>query len=311
MSVPFEGPSLTLTDSDYVVLPQLKGAFEMESTDCSIFRMEWIPHYANLTALTDSNAPLEFTVNVEGSYYLDLKNSFINTRLRLTKNGEEIPATELVAPDSLLFHTMFEECFLYYNDRLISESSGLYGHQAYLDRLLKCSPNQKEWDLPREFFYENQTPDLFTDADPGFKERRDLTKGSKAFVVGGKPALGLFNQDRYIFPGSTIKLQMRRAPIEKILTAGIEIQDASVYKLEILSATFMACRKMIQDKVLDFHRKQVGLGRKFIFSYKDAQMRSFTIAKGMSSFEVDSLIIGMHIFYTVCEFSDDARPRAN
>ena len=283
---------MVIKDSECAIKPELRGACDLLATDCSIFSLEYIPHYPNYNVKDSLNVPLEFTIPVEGSYYLDLKESFFTLQLRLTNSGAAIAPTELVAPDSLCFHLMFEECNLYFNDTLVADSTGLYQHQAYLDRLLKCSPGEKKYDLPSEFLFDNDTPNVFTSADKGFAQRHELTKGSKIFTIAGKPALGLFEQNRLVFPGCTIRIALKRAPIEKVLTSGIEIADPSVYKLEILKSTFFAAKKILLKDVLDMHKKQVSLGKKFIFPYKDIIMRSFTIAKGMTSFESDSLIIG-------------------
>ena len=43
------------------------------------------------------------------------------------------------------------------------------------------------------------------------------------------------------------------------------------------------------------HKKQAALGKMFVYPYKDTHMRSFTIAKDMTSFETDHLIIGMSL----------------
>lgn len=290
----FEGPSIVLKDSECAVKPELRGAFDLLATDCSIYSLEYVRHYPVYNTTDSPNVPLEFSIPVEGSYYLDLKESFLVLQLRLTKSGTAIAATELTAPDSLCFHTMFEDCNVYFNDTLVAESSGLYQHQAYLDRLLKYSPDQKQYDLATEFLFDNDTPNVFTSADKGFAQRHELCKGSKLFTISGKPAIGLFDQNRMIFPGSNIRLQFKRAPIEKVLTSGIEIQDPSVYKLEIMKATFYAAKKIILKDIMDMHKKQVSLGKKFIYPYKENIMRSFTIAKGMTSFESDSLIIGKH-----------------
>ena len=237
----FEQSAVVLKDSKCIYKPELQDACDIPSTDCTVCYEEWVPYYSTY-GVADSNAPVEFRVPVEGSFYLDLKHSFISMRLRMSKGTGDVPSTELIAPDCGLFHLLWDDVHLYLNDTVIADSAGLYGHQAVLDRMLWWSPYSQESELQQEFFWENRTPDTFTDSDPGFKQRRDLTKGSKAFVIAGRPALGIFDQDRLIIPGSTIKLSMRRAPIEKVLVSSLTIADPSVYKLTIESATFWACR---------------------------------------------------------------------
>ena len=182
----FDGPAVVLKDSQCIYKPELQNAFDIPATDCTIFHEEWVPYFTTY-GLQDSNTPLEFRIPVEGSYYLDLNQSYIAMRLRLSKGTGDVPSTELIAPDCGLFHLLFDDIHVYYNDTLIADSSGLYGHQAALDRMLRWSPYQKQSELQQEFFYENKTPDTFTDDDPGFKQRRELTKGSRTFVVCGKP----------------------------------------------------------------------------------------------------------------------------
>ena len=290
----FEAQSFVPKDSVCAVQQQLNGAFDMLSTDCSVFSLEYFPIPATYNVKDSDHSPLEFNVSVEGNYYLDLKISYFSMQLRLLKNGNPIPVTELVAPDSLCFHTMFDECSLYYNDVLISDSSGLYNHQAYLDRTLKSSPQEKTCDLQQEFLFDNETPDSFLSTDPGFKMRHELTQGSRLFTLSGKPALGLFEQDRLIFPGSTIRISLKRAAIEKVITTAEEIEDPSAFKLEIVRATFHAAKKILLKETLELHKKQVSLGKRFIYPYKDSLMRSFTIAKDLNSWESDHLIMGAY-----------------
>jgi len=287
---PFSGPVIVLKDSTCAVSLDLS-VFDLPSTDCSVFSASWVPYYP-IYPINNSHAPIEFSVTAEGSYYIDLHNSYVVATCRVVKSdGTVIPATELTAVDHNTFHNLWEDVIFQLNSTVVSETNNLYPFVAYTDRLLKTSVNDKEGILKSEHWFPPGTQGTFTLADPGFKQRHTLTGGSKKFVVSGKPVSPLFEQKRYLIPGSTLRLTLKRNIPERILVTSVDTTDKA-YKVEVLKCTFYVCKKIILRETLESHKRQLALGKNIVFPCKDLIIRQYTIPSGINSFESDSLIMG-------------------
>ena len=287
---PFSGPVIVLKDSICAISPELS-VFDLPSTDCSTFSSSWIPYFP-IYPINNSHAPIEFSVTAEGSYYIDLHNSYVVATCRVVKaDGTVIPPTELTAVDNNTFHNLWEDVIVQLNSTVVAETNSLYPFVAFTDRLLRTSVNDKNGVLKSEHWFPPEKQGVFTLADAGFKQRHKLTGGSKKFVVSGRPVSSLFEQKRYLVPGSTLRLTLKRNTPERILVTSVQTEDKA-YKVEVLKCTFFVCKKIILRDTLESHKKQLALGKNIVFPCKDLIIRQYTIPSGINSFESDSLIMG-------------------
>lgn len=286
-----EGPVYTFAESECSVRSDIN-LFKFPLTDCSEFSKELSPHFP-IYNLVDQSVPLEFVVENSGQQYLDLASSFLSLECRLLKGspGTAVPVTELVTVDNNLFQSMFTDMSIYWNDSLVYETSNMYHHIGYISRLVQSSSAAKEGELTREFWYPSTIPGTFNLDEPGFAKRHELTKGSRLFNVSGRLAGGHFDNRRPMLPGVSLRISLKRNTAERMIVAGVET-EAGAYTLEIVRATFYACKKTMLKRTIDNHRHSLSRELKAIYPIKELAARSYIIPKGHSTFEADGVTMG-------------------
>ena len=96
-----------------------------------------LSEFSPTTAVTDTG-PVEIVVPASSSHYIDLANSWLRVRLKVTKgDGSDLSdtATELsVAPGDLMAHSVFKSVELSVNERPLEHAPD-YPYKAYLETL--------------------------------------------------------------------------------------------------------------------------------------------------------------------------------
>jgi hypothetical protein len=110
----------------------------------------------------------------------------------------------------LFLHTLFKNVNVKFNERLVSSNNHLYAYQAWMRNLISTGSGSKESEMSKEMYYKDSDPDDFTDQNPGFKMRRQLTAGSKQFELIGRISDGLFEQARYIPNNVNVDIEFTR-----------------------------------------------------------------------------------------------------
>ncbi|CAG7819868.1 unnamed protein product, partial [Allacma fusca] len=270
--------------------------FTLPPTDVSTKNSsEYVPSFP-LTSVREGFAPLEFLLLAENSGYYDLSDSFLSLTCRIVKqNGEECGDTNIVAPSSNFFHAMFQNLEVYVNITLVSDSSNFYPSIAYIQRLLSANPIEKANALRDELWYPNDVPEKFTSADQGFKKRFELSQKSQQFTMLGKLCCNIFNQPRWFPSGTEIRIILKRSPPEFCLNSAVETLEpfsGCPYRVELNSAIFYSSRKTISQKILDMHRQKLASGDTCKYPMVDVDMRTFTVAKGLTSATNDGIVLG-------------------
>src|ERR1043165_6908406 len=136
----------TLSPLELFGVPETQTSIESSSSG------EFCP----LASLADNNAPLDFTANGSGQEYVDLANTQIYVRVKITKgDGTAIDANSHVAPTNLLLHSMFSEVELKLNDVIVSRCNGTYPYRAMLETLLSYGAAAKQSQLTSALYYKD------------------------------------------------------------------------------------------------------------------------------------------------------------
>ena len=286
----FEGSGLVLKESARALRHELD-IFQLPSTSYGVYHSESQACHP-LYPLSDSNAPIEYQISTGGNTYLDLYSSYLIIQLRVLKaDGGNIPVTEKVSMENLGFHTLFSNVETYLNDVLISDSNNYYSYVAVIDRLLKATSVEQSSSLQMEGFYPNIVPDNYNN-DSGFVKRFNDCKGSKIFSYGGRLVTPLTEQRKYLVPGSSVRFVLKRSPPEIALNSAVAYTTTFPYKIEIMKATFFACKKVILNDIMQLHKKQLESGRQIVYSTNDLFAKSYVIPAGFQSFDVDNVTVG-------------------
>lgn len=111
------------------------GLFTIPATQTSITRGQWI-EYHPLSNITDKG-PIEFNVSGTGEEYLDLAETQLFVKAKITKaNGTASDPKTQVGPVNLFIHSLFSQVGVSVNKRLISPSTSTYPYHAMIETLL-------------------------------------------------------------------------------------------------------------------------------------------------------------------------------
>jgi len=271
--------------------------FNLPKTDIScLYSSDYVQCFP-LLSVKDSFNPLEFLITTETNGYVDLSDSFLHLVCRILKSdGTTCTSTDIVAPSNLFFQLMWSNLELYLNGQLIYDASNAYSHVAYIQRLLTKSKLEKETSLRSELWYANAEPDAYTTTSEGFKQRYDLSSNSKQFSLLGQLAASLFCQPRWLPSGSELRVVLRRNQPEYCLDSAKDINATDNTKIkyiyEIDRAVFLVARKAVSPKIIDNHRQLLSQNNTFKYPLNDAYVKSFSIAKGLTSVTTDAILIG-------------------
>ena len=250
-----------------------------------------------LSSVKDNHSPLEFAIETTTGGYWDPPNSFLSLTCRVVKqDGAFCEDADIVAPSSLFLHSFISNVELYINSTCVYDSSNLYPYIGVMNRLLTTNPLAKNSSLKDEYYYPNAEQDTFLTSDAGFNDRYKRTKNSTPFVVWGQLVGSILSQPRYLPPGTSIRIVLRRSLPEFHLDCN-ETSKAGVngcpYKVEIMAAEYYSSRKIVSPQVLEYHKKQM-FEKHLTLKYplNDYTVRTFTVTQGQSTANTDSLVMG-------------------
>ncbi|KAK7087759.1 uncharacterized protein F54H12.2-like [Littorina saxatilis] len=128
-------------------------------------------------------APIEFTISGATSEYLDLSNTYLHVRAKITKaDGTNLDADSPVAPVNYWLHSLFSQVDISLNDTLVTNSENTYPYRAYLEATLNYGREAKKSHLTSAMYYRdsaNHLDDTEGDANWGLKVRREQTTRSR------------------------------------------------------------------------------------------------------------------------------------
>ena len=288
----------TMYEGSEMSLRSELSSMKLPATDVScLYSADYMKVFP-LQALTDSFAPLEFVITSDSASFIDLSNSYLHLVCRLKKaNGTSIPTDDTVAPASHFFSQMFKNLEVFVNDKLVSDSSNLYPYVGYMHRLLTTPQTLKDTKLKNEFWIPDATPDSYADStNAGYVKRKTRAAVSKPFSMLGVPASGIFTQEKWFPPMTTIRLVLRRSSPEfclnrPTLTHGDPPADIN-YKIEIDEAVFLVARKPINYKIMERLHRMYDNGETYKYILNDAQVKVFNIPSGLSSCTSEAILLG-------------------
>ena len=144
----------------------------------------------------NASGPIEFVIPGTGTKYLDINNTQLYIKAKITKadgsDCDEAEDAEKVAPVNLLLHSMFSQVDVALNGKLISDSTPTYPYRAMLETLLNYDKEAKDTHLQSQLYFKDSASHMdFHDltassvSNHGLKMRFDKTKGSRVFEMMG------------------------------------------------------------------------------------------------------------------------------
>ena len=160
--------------------------------------------FAPLASIAEG-APIEFRVKGADQLYLDLNDSSLHLRVKMTKADGTNMAANTGAIITLPLHSLFREVSVELNRRSVSDPNQMYPYQVYLETLLNYSKETQETRLLCDGWVRDTANQMAVTAangdNRGLATRATMFAESKTVELVGRPHVDVFQQDRLIPPG--------------------------------------------------------------------------------------------------------------
>lgn len=270
--------------------------FSVPATQTSIESGNYV-EYHPISSITGS-APIEFDVTASGDDYLDLANSFLCVRAKVTRaNGDNLEDGDTVSVTTNFLHSLFNQVDISLNGTLITSSTNTYGYRAYIETLLSYGSDAKSSQLTSALFYKDEAGKMdkpnplapnAADRNSGLVTRREFVAGSREIDMIGRIHADIFFQERYLLNEVNMKLKLIRSPDAFCLMATGDRQ----FKVVITEASLLIRKVKISPSVYLTHAKLLDEGTTVKYPIRRIICKSFTIPTGYLDVNHEKLFSG-------------------
>ena len=240
------------------------------------------------------NTVIEFNVPGSGNLYLDLHNTKLHVKLQIVKeNGQLIDDSDSVGLVAVPLHSLFSQVDLLLENELVTGACTDYPFKAYLEKLLYGSSDHPQalselhiLDGSTAFNESSHMDRADTAAtsgvNRGFVHRAKYTELGRVVDLEGKIHTDIAQQDKYIL--SSVGLKLRLYPTTdafRLLCAG-----PHTYKTHIVDIYLKVCKISLDPEVILSHNV-ILQDQPAIYPFYKSDLRSFTVASGLHSVQID------------------------
>ena len=246
---------------------------------------------APLSAISDT-APLEFFIAGTGDDYLDLNNTMLYLRLKITRpNGADIVHPARVALINYPGATIFSQVDVTLGDRLISQSSSTYPYRCIIESLINYSKDALESLFSAGLFYKDTAGHMDVN-DPvgrnaGLTKRSTYTAESKVVELMVPIHSDIFFQEKLLLNGVDVKIRLIRAKDEFCLMRC----DDVAYKIKIESASLFVKKVAVAPPVRLGHAQAL-LSTTTKYPIDRVVLKNFSIPEGTRVSNQENLFLG-------------------
>ncbi|XP_025116122.1 uncharacterized protein F54H12.2-like [Pomacea canaliculata] len=263
--------------------------FSVPPTQTAVEEGSFVEYYP-LSAIS-SGAPIEFSINGATEDYLDLSNTFLHVRAKVTEaDGSDLADGKDVAPINYWLHSLFSQVDISLNDTLITSSDNTYPYRAYLEATLNFGSDAKRGHLTAALYYRdsaNHLDDTQGDANAGLKIRRDMSAKSKEIDMMGRLHADIMHQERYMLPGVDVKIRL--IPSKAAFNLIAHNEDGG-YRSTITHASLFVRKAKLNPAVSLAHEKALEKGTAK-YPMKRVVQKTFSIPGGQLSHVQDNLFL--------------------
>ncbi|XP_077076721.1 uncharacterized protein F54H12.2-like [Siphateles boraxobius] len=244
-----------------------------------------------LSAISDS-APIEFFIAGNGDDYMDLNNTMLYLRAKITRpNGEEIADPAKVGLINYPAATMFSQVDVTLGDRLISQSSSTYPYRCILESLINYGKDTLESTFADGLFHKDTAGYMGVNEpagrNAGLTKRSGYTAESKEVELLAPIHSDIFFQGKLMINGIDIKIHFIRAKDEFCLMRS----DDVAYKLHITAASLFVKKVSVSPSVRLAHAQAL-LSTTAKYPVDRVCLKSFSIPAGSRVSSQENLFLG-------------------
>ena len=243
--------------------------------------------------------PIEFFVRGADGLYLDLNNSKIEIKVKITlENGNDLPNNAPVGPVNDLLNTLFQSVEMELAGVLITDPNTKYAFRSLVENLINYTQPVTSTRLLSEGWTKDTANQCgITDpagANQGLTARAAWYANSRVVTLIGRPHLDLFHQEKLI--PANIDLKLRFIPNTHAFllktAAPADVQHPQVnYRIHIASARLFIRTKEISPNLILAQEKMLQ-SNNYSIPYTRIVTKTLTIPTGTSQVEFDNVYQG-------------------
>ncbi|HUR98250.1 MAG TPA: hypothetical protein VMZ26_09330 [Pyrinomonadaceae bacterium] len=301
--------SLVHKASQLCAIDQLE-LFRTQPTCGQIAQSIAVPHFS-IGSLDAATNMLEFLVQGSGDQYIDLAKTKLHLRVHLEVNNARVrDADDKVWPTANFLGSLFQQCDVLLNDKLITSSNNMYAYRSYIEQLLNYSDKTIERQLASQLFFPDDADSGMDALNTGAVKRRLYSKDGADFELRGPLFHDLANQGAYLVNNVDVRFRLTRAPNKFCLTSSdfaavlasaappVTGRAAKDYRVVIDYAALLV-QKVTLNPDNQMAIEKVLRTRNAIYSMRRTEIKSFNISAGDQTFTREHINLGLAPKYAI------------
>ena len=264
--------------------------FTVPMTQTTIEKSTYV-EISPITALSDTS-PLEFFIAGNGDDYIDLNNTLLYTRIKITKpDGSNIDAAAKVGLVNYPGSTIFSQVDVSLGDRLISQGSNTYPYRCIIECLMNYDRQTLESLFSAGLFYKDIGGHMDI-ADPlgansGLRKRATFTANSRVVELLTPIHSDIFFQEKLMLNNVDIRIRLTRAKDEFCLMRADDVD----YKISMVSASLFVKKASVSAAVRLGHAHAL-LSATAKYPVDRVCLKNFSIPTGTRVANQENLFLG-------------------
>jgi len=242
--------------------------------------------YRPLATITDGSQ-IDFNIPAISDEYINLNEILLCVSAKIVKSAGDAVLTDVesakVAPAQYFLHSLFNQCDITLNNRLVSGGLSSYMYSAYLEALLSYDSGAKNTHLKSALWIEDP------DEDENFKKRSAFSKGSKVIQLIGRLHADICKQNRLVVSGVDIKIKLQRSKDSFCIDTKDDFNTK--LKVKILECSLLVQRVKPTPAVFNAHMRMLQ-NTNARYPYRKTITKVVSVNTGNRSVNVDNLIHG-------------------
>lgn len=277
--------------------------FTVPYTQTSIEKYSFI-EIPPVSSITD-RGPLEFHISASGEDYLDLNDTFLYMRVKITNaDGSNLAADADVGFINYPGCTLFSQVDIMLGDRLISQSSNTYPYRGIIECLLNYGKDTLETQFSTALFSKDTAQHMDETSIKGDNEglaaRGGHTVESRIVELIVPIHADLFFQEKLLLNGVDISLKFIRSKDEfSLMTAA-----AAQYKVKIVAASVFVKKVSVAPTVRLAHSRALQ-HTNAKYAIDRVALKTFSIPAGTRVCNQENLFMGQIPKFIVLGFVDN------
>ena len=246
--------------------------------------------YGPSTALT-KNSPIHFTIPGTGGAYIDLRETRLCLKCKITRPGganlePEDPVSIINAP----LHTIFRQVDCSLNQVGISNLvQNNYSIKSYLNLLLPPKGYRTHPALLESALFLKDTAGYLDDTtkggpNEGLVARAEYFSGSKVCELEGNIYHDFFLTSKFLPFGIQLDLKLYPQSDDFILIQ----DDDTPYEFHILNAILRVCKVNLNPNIITAH-SEVMKKEPMIFPFISSDVKSYSLASSLTRWSIDDI----------------------